>query len=458
MDFKTMPFPHQRECWELIKDQPYYGLFCQPGLGKTKIALDTITYRLIKDPNYKTLVVCPNTVVENWLQEVSIHSDMKAVALIGSKKKRIQLLDIAKLSANNYLIPQIFVINYEALRIITEELKHFGFDFLVADESTEVKNPKSLQSKACFAIAGHIPHKLIMTGTPILNNPLDIFAQYRILNQNIFGTNFYRFRSRYAVLGGYMNYQVVKWINMNDLKKKVFSCAIRKTKEQCLDLPEKLYQVVRLEMTEEQSKIYKALKDDFYAEMESNVITAPVMLTRLLRFAQITSGFTKDIGGIEHDFPKNPKVEWVVDFIRNLDADRKVVVFCRFIREVVNLEKALRVSGISYVTVRGGTDDRLKQINDFNNDPSVRVFIGSLQAAGIGINLTAGTYAIFLSNTFSYGERVQAEDRTHRIGQTKNVTIIDLVMRGTVDEHIVKALKQKKSLSDFVVDDMKGMV
>jgi SNF2 family DNA or RNA helicase len=339
-----------------------------------------------------------------------------------------------------------------------KELSLRKFSFLILDESTAVKNFKSQQSRACYNISTSVPRKFILSGTPIMNSPLDIFAQYKILSPLIFGLSFYRFRNRYAVMGGW-NYKVaIQWKGMEDLKRRVFECATRKTKDECLDLPDKLYQVIKVDLTDEQKEIYKSLKEQFIYEFKDIIVTAPIVLTRLMRFSQITAGFTKDVEGIEHAFKKNPKVDWLIEFLNDLDVTRKVVIFCRFRHEITMVEEALRKARIKYVSVHGGVSDRIPVIKAFNNDASIRCFIGQQQTAGIGINLTSASYCVFLSNSYSYGDRIQAEDRTHRIGQTRNVTYIDVLARGTVDEGIHKALRKKESLSAMVMGDIIKMV
>ncbi len=450
MYFKTNCFKHQYECFTAVKDLQFHALLLEPGLGKTKITLDVITYRKINNPNYKTLVVCPNTLVENWRDETLKHSFLKPVPLMGASARKIPAV---------YTDGDVYITNYEATRTdLKMHLLKKKFDLIVLDESTAVKNPSSQQSIACFELSRHIKDKLILTGTPIMNNPLDIYGQYRILNTDIYGRNFYWFKNRYAVMGGYLDKQVVRWVNMVEFREKLHSCATQLTKDECLDLPEKLYQVIRLEMPDEQKKVYKDLKTGFIAEYRDEIITAPVVLTRLMRFSQITAGFCKTTEGEEYAFSKNPKIDWLVDFVQNLAFNRKVVAFCRFTYEIKMVEKALREAGIQFVTVQGGVKNRIDLVNRFNDDSSVRVFVGQLQTSGMGITLTGANYAVFMSNSYSYGERVQAEDRIHRIGQDKNCTYIDLLIKGSIDSSIHNTLERKESLSTLATKKLIGMV
>jgi SNF2 family DNA or RNA helicase len=433
-----------------MKGKDYWGLFAEPGLGKTKIVLDILTYnKTVAKKGGTALIVCPNTLVENWAEEVVKHSDLSFIMLTGTRANRVRKLE---------LDADVYIINYEATRRLTRELMERKFRFLVLDESTSVKNFKSQQSKACYDISTTTPRRFILSGTPIMNSPLDLFAQYKILSPLIFGTSFYRFRNRYAVMGGYMNKQAIQWKNLDGLKQLAYTCATRKTKKECLDLPDKLYQVIKVDLPDEQKEVYKKLKEDFIYEYRELTVTAPIMLTRLMRFSQITAGFTKDVEGIEHGFKKNPKIDWLINFLNELHSDRKVVIFCRFRHEIKMVEEALRKARVKHVSVHGGTGDRLDCINKFNKDKDIRCFVGQLQTAGIGINLTSASYCVFLSNSYSYGDRVQAEDRTHRIGQENNVTYIDVLARGTIDERMHKVLRKKESLANLVVDDLINLV
>lgn len=455
---KTKPFAHQQECFDLMKDRGFYALFAEMGLGKTKIVLDILSYNREENPALRALVVCPNTLVENWADEIVKHSDLTYALITGPKEKRVRELARGGVC--------VYVINYEGVRCrdlqrpdkFFKALKSMKFDYLVLDESTAVKNHKSQQSKSCYEISLTAKRKIIMTGSPIMNSPLDIFAQYKILDTSIFGHNFYRFRARYAILGGYMNKLAIGWKNTHDLKLRIFTCAVRKTKAECLDLPDKLYQVVKLDMTKQQAEIYKKLKEEFIYEFKDVVVTAPIMLTRLMRFSQITAGFTKDVEGIEHVFEKNNKIDWIINFINELDPERKVIIFVRFKREIKMLEEALYLHNIQSVSVHGGVKDRIGLVEKFNTDKETRVFIGQIQTTSQGINLTSASYCIFMSNSYSYGDRIQAESRPHRIGQTSNVTYIDLLMRNSIDVNVFRSLIKKESLASMITGDLKKMV
>lgn len=444
MAIRTNLLRHQEEGVKLIANKSYYAMLYECGCGKTLTTLAIIDERLKRFRQYKTLVVAPNTLLENWQEELCKHSDLTSVLLRGTPNKRIALLSTPV---------HIFLINYEGTRLIAKELIDEKFDLVVFDESQNLKGHNTQQSKACYHIAMSCPHRLILTGTPIHNTPLDVFGQYRCLTPDIFGSSYYRFRARYAVMGGFLGKQVFSYINMNEFKDKILRCSSIKLKEEVLDLPPRTYETVRVEFLPDQARMYKQLRDAFLTEMKDAIITAPVMLTRLIRFSQITAGFYKDITGKEHSYETNPKQAWLIEWLK--DHGHKTVVFVRFIKELKDLQEALHRSGITFVSVYGETKERLKNVNEFNNNTECQVFVGQIDTAGQGINLQAASYCVFLSNSYSFGDREQAESRIHRAGQkAQNCTYIDIVMRDSIDERILQVLKRKESLARMLTSDI----
>ena len=440
-------FPHQVEIINKAMYKRQYALLCDMGTGKTRCAIELI--KRTRD-NWqlpiKALVIAPNTILENWLAEIKKWSSLNAVILQGTKAKRLKLL---KEPAD------VYIINYEALRLLEPDLIAKQFNMIIADESQKLKGYKTLQSKAAFRIGQKAWYRIIMSGTPITNNPLDIFGQYRFLNPFIFGFSYYKFRSRYCIMGGYLNFEVKKWINLDELHDKVYSCAIRYKKEDCLSLPEKLYEVQQVDLTEDQKRVYKQLKTEFISELAGKVVSAPYVLTRLLRLSQVTAGFVKDTEAIEINFATNPKLVLLKEIIENLPKEEKVVVFCRFIKEIHNVIWLCQENKWTWSGIWGETKDRQNQVNQFN-DGNVKVFIGQVETAGLGINLHTARYCIFLSNSYSHGSRLQCEDRLHRIGQKNAVTYIDIVARNTIDLTVLSCLKDKKDLATQVIEEIKN--
>ncbi len=212
-----------------------------------------------------------------------------------------------------------------------------------------------------------------------------------------------------------------------------------------------------IDLTDEQRRIYDTLKRDFIVEMQGKTITANYVLTRLIRFSQVTAGFIKAEDTEEINFKTNPKLIWLREFIEGLPADEKVVIFCRFIKEIWNVAAMSSEMKIAHVTMHGSVKQIERQglINLFNTDSRVRIFIGQVETSGLGINLHSARYCVFLSNSYSHGSRLQCEERLHRIGQKRNVTYIDILARDTIDATIVKCLKAKQEMAYKVIEEMK---
>ncbi len=436
-------YPHQEQIIKAAYHKRAFAIFADCGLGKTACAIKLVeSYQPCK-----ALVIAPNTILENWANEVAKWSNLRAVILQGTRTKRVQLLDKPDID--------VYIINYEALRLFEAELTAMKFDMIIADELQKLKGHKTLQSKAAFRLAQGIQYRLGMTGTPITNSPIDLFAEYRFLNPNIFGYSFYRFRARYAVMGGYMSKEIKAYINLDELKDKVHSIAITVKKEDCLSLPEKIYQVHRIDLHEEQRRVYKQLATEFISDIQGKTVTAPYVLTRLLRLSQCTAGFCKTEEHEEINFDTNPKLKLLRELIEDLPKEDKAVVFCRFLKEIRNLERLCEEANWPYTSVYGETKDRQTRIDWFNTTPEAKIFIGQVETAGIGINLQSAHYCVFLSNSYSHGSRIQCEERLHRIGQGSNVTYIDILAAKTIDETILNCLKEKKDLAEEIVNAVK---
>ncbi len=433
-------YPHQTDIINSAYGKKAFAIFADCGLGKTACAI-----KLIERYGFKTLVVAPNTILENWSEEVKKWSNLTCIILQGDRLKRTKLLQE---NAN------IYVINYEALRIFEPYIIAAKFQFIISDELQKLKGYRSLQSKAAFRIAQTIPYRLGMTGTPITNNLCDVFAEYRFLNPFIFGFSFYRFRSRYCVMGGYMMKEINSYINIDELQRKVASIAIRVSKQDCLKLPEKIYQTHYVNLNDEQKRVYKELHKDFVSEIKGKTVTAPYVLTRLMRLSQVTAGFIKSEDQEEINFEENPKLRFLKEFIEDLPKEEKVVVFCRFLKEIANLKALCEEQQWPWAGIWGEVKDRQAEIKKFNE--TAKVMIAQIQTAGLGINLQVAHYCVFLSNSYSHGDRLQAEERLHRINQCSNVIYLDIVARGTIDETVLQCLKAKKDLAEQLLEEING--
>lgn len=308
-------------------------------------------------------------------------------------------------------------------------------------------------------------YKLILSGTPVQNQAVDIWSQYRFLDRTVFGDNFYAFVGRYAIKGGFNCRQIIGYKDLDELVRKEHSIAFRVTKEEALDLPEQTFETRYIAMTKKERELYDTIRKDSYAELESGgQITATTVLTKLLRLQQLTGGFlVKD----DSDKPEQvsfSKVEALKDIIQDyvVDSGKKLVIFARFIPEVKAIvelcDKIFKGSRYKAVGIWGEIkkESRGPIVKQFQEDKDTVVFIGQIDTAGTGITLTAADTCVYYSKTYNYATYEQSLARIHRIGQKNSCTYIDLVAEKSVDEMISRALKKKEDLAKTIVDDWKS--
>ena len=430
--------------------------------GKTKVAIDCVGYIFLHDPNFnkKVLVISPSSVVPVWQNEFNDHANYpcEIKPLTGPSVKRIDALESWKVNSDAV---NVAIINYESSWRISDELTTWKPDVLILDEMQRVKTPGTRQSKATHLIAAKCRYRLGLSGTPVTQSPLDLFSEYKALDPSIFGRSYYSFRNHYAIMGGFQRHQVVAFKNLPELVEKAHRIAFRVTKEEALDLPEFTDQTIYCELEPKAQRLYDQMKKTSVMEMESEKsITAVNVLAKLLRLSQITGGFIPDPEDGRPEMVSSAKYDLLRETVSDLlDAGKKVVVFARFVPEIKAICRYLDNANIRYSLIMGEVpqDQRGEMVRQFQEDPQVKVFVAQIQTAGLGITLTAADTAIFYSLDYSFANYDQARCRIHRIGQKNACTYIHLIAQGTVDEKIMAALKQKKSVADMVVDGWRDM-
>lgn len=459
---KTTPFEHQVVAFNLARERDEFGIFFEQGLGKTKVAIDLAEAWMMSGKIDKVIILCPNFVKSVWKKEIQIHATQQfpSYVLNGSEgNKRFTYLDMFKRCTHGWLI-----LNYEEL--ITKvkdnllwEVQH-GKILMIADESTRLKNRAAKTVRVACDLSKRCEKRLILTGTPITNNPLDYWAQFIFLRVDMGFSTFTAFRNHYAVMGGFERHEIIKFINLDDLKKRVAAFSLRKTKEECLDLPEKVYQPEYLEMQKDHLAVYETMRKEAALELEAEMattagkITAANVISKMLRLSQIAGGTLKLEDGSRTRLKWQPKLDRLLELLKDeIEEKDSVIIWARFTEEIRMIGEALTKAGITNTTNYGETKDvdRRQNIDDFQSG-KVRVFIGQPHAVGIGVTLTAASYVIYYSLDYSLETRMQSEDRAHRIGQTKSVIYIDLMVSKSIDIVVMKALKSKKNLFDYVVD------
>ena len=439
-----------------------FGFLFEMGCGKTLTAIATAGAAYNLGYIKRLLIIAPTSVVAVWPKEFGDYASFiyHCQTLLGDKQKRLKKLD----ELTNIDEPGLKVacINYESTwrDEIFEKLQEFDADMIICDESQRIKTHNAAQSKAIHELGDQARYKLILSGTPVQNNAIDIYSQYRFLDSSIFGKNFYKFRNKYAIMGGFDKKQIVGYKDLDNLIRKEHSIAFRITKEEAIDLPEQVFLKHRIEMTPKEKSIYNQLKRESFAELEDGTITATTVLTKLLRLQQLTGGFLvlDDEENPEHI--SNSKLDALKDIIHDyvIESDKKLVIFARFIPEVkaiIELCNKQLPKDKKAVAIYGAVkkEDRGDIVKQFQEDKNTMIFIGQIDTAGTGITLTAADTCVYYSKNFNYATYSQSLSRIHRIGQKNKCTYIDLIMEHTVDEHIDKALAKKENMAKTVVDN-----
>lgn len=426
------------------------------GTGKT-ITTIAVAGTLFQTGHIKRLlVVAPKSIVNVWQQEFEKFAAFPYTLAVldgdGSKKAdTIRHMGSAGLA--------VIVVNYESCWRLETDIARWRPDMIVCDESSKIKNPQAKCSKALHRLGKNSEYNLILTGTPITNSPLDFFSQYKFLDESIFGSSFYGFRGKYAILGGYQNHQIVGYKKLAELVQKAHSVAYRIRIDEAVELPEFIDEIRPVVLEKKAQQVYDGIDKDSFAELMSGEVTARNVLTRLLRLSQCTGGFIRDDNnGIVQEISR-AKLEALEDIVDGcMEEGKKVVVFARFVPEIDSIAKMLEKKNIGYSLIKGDVTDRAEQVQQFQTDSNIKVFIGQLQTTGMGLTLTAGTVAVYYSLDFSYANYEQSRARIRRIGQTKRGVYIHLVCKDTIDEKVMAALKQKADVSILLVDDYKKLI
>lgn len=493
-DYKTDPYDHQHEAFLWSRDAENSALLMEMGTGKTKVIIDTSAYLYARGEINFLFVVAPNEVHRNWIdREIPIHLPdwvERRTCTWSSKMKRKDWEDFAALWDKDFKGLRILAVNFEAwgvgeriwkMRSQNPERPKFGemvpqifnaFDvLLVADESSKIKTPGAHRTRRLTNYGKKAKYRRILTGTLITNSPFDSYSQFKFLDPNIMGIkDIYSFKMRYATWQTERNFKqerdyrvLVGYRRLDELKAKIAPFSFRALKKDCLDLPPKVYERRSVELHKEQKRLYNQLKNHAIIEFKNKeTATIALVLTRYLRLQQILGGFIPT----EHpddpavpifDKPKeNPRVKATFELLEQIDG--KVIIWARFRAEIEMLRDLIadEYGGDSVVTLYGGTKKkhRPEAIDKFQEDPETRFFVSNAQSGGYGLTLTAATYLIYYSSNFSLEDRLQSEDRPHRIGQEADkVTYIDLEAANTIDTKIVHALVNKKKLADVISGD-----
>lgn len=467
--FKTKPRNHQLRTFAVSKDRRYFGFFLEQGLGKTKCTLDDVA-RLWSEGKIDTLLIwAPNNVHAQWIEEqLPVHLPdfvpHKAIIYKSEQTKKWQKQSEEVFDYQDGL--RIFAMHHEALATdkgiaYMRRVLSSGKVYWAVDESSRaIKTAGSKRTKAALKLRDLAEYRRILDGTPTTRGVEDLFTQLKFLHDDVLGySSFYTFRNRYCITQPIPGappgaVQIVGYRNLEELQQKMDAWSIRLTAAECLDLPERVYLTRPVELTAEQKRLYISMRDEFLAQLDDGtLITAEQAVVKLLRLQQIVCGHVKDENGVIHSVPTNRPQEALAAAEQ---ANGKVVVWARFQHDIDLIADVFKRAKWSPVTWDGRTtnEERRAAKQRFIHNSDCRAFIGNPSAAGIGLDglQHASHTMIYYSNTFKASERWQSEARLFRDGQQGTVNVIDLVARGTVDNHILRTLKQRKDVATRVMD------
>ena len=469
---KTQPYEHQMKALKDSWAATYYALFMEMGTGKTKVAIDTIGILYEQGKIDTVLVIAPKGVYDNWVRgEIPTHLPDRIPRKIyrwvpaQTNKNKADLDEITDQPFDGL---KIFVMNVEAFS--TSRGAQAAMDFLsfnpdnivIVDESTTIKNRMAKRTKNIVKLKALSKYRRILTGSPVTKSPMDLFSQCAFLEAKALGLkSFFAFQSRYAVMHvqrmGHRSFnKITGYRRLDELTEKLDKFSNRILKQDCLDLPEKVYIKRDVAMTEEQNRLYLQMKKMALAKLDNGELsTTASVLTQIMRMQQICCGFIQpDEGAIQPI--KNNRMSHLLEVVE--ETQGKCIIWATYTHDIKNIAANLaKVYGEETVaTYYGATpqDERQEIVNQMQDPENpLRFFVGQARTGGYGITLTQANTVIYYSNSYDLEIRLQSEDRAHRIGQKNNVTYVDLVCPNTIDEKILKALRDKSDIAGKVLGE-----
>lgn len=522
-----IPYQHQMDAFNFIKEKNYFALFMEQGTGKSKVIIMKTHYMYCQGLIDRVIIIAPNALKRQWVREqfTEHYPDVFSCCIWENQKSKKFDLAFNNFCSKNHL--KIFSINIEAFqsKVIYTYIKKFlnkGEVFIVVDESTIIKNPKAKRTKTIVEGFRNRKYKCILTGTPTPNSPFDLYSQFDFIKNNFFNIPYFYFTHRYGIMLKGTNHKTGKdyettidettyhkikqmlksynklnnkvfetlsiffktsikniilinsmekfypYKNLNELNKTIDYCTFKIKKSDCLNLPEKIYETLEVELSKEQKEIYIQLQKEMIAEYENVELSILNKLTMFLRLQQITGGNfpypeveikKKIIEDKEDNFlivnfknkriKNNPKLKALKEDLECVSNDTSIIIWAVFIAELELIYEELKDNYKCGLYIGKTSDfDREKIIDDFKHK-KIQILILSPALGEKGLNLQISTLHYFYSNDYRADRRLQAEDRSHRIGQKNNVVYKDIICLSSVDQKILSVLKLKESLIDF---------
>jgi len=464
--FKSKPFAHQSKALEMSWDKEVFAYFMEMGTGKSKVLIDNIAMLYNAGKINGALIIAPKGVYKNWFDsEIPNHLPdyiEKKMGLWKTDPNAKELKPLFSLGAELHIL----IMNVEAFS--TKKGVLFAHKFLSChksligiDESTTIKNPNAKRTKSILSLKPYSKYRRILTGSPVTKSPLDLFSQCQFLDPWLLSQqSYFAFRTRYAIcrkinVSGRQVEIVVGYRNLGELSDKLKPFSYRVLKDDCLDLPPKTYIKRIIELSDDQKKVYKTMKEKAIAFLNGKMVSTATVITQLMRLHQITCGhFTSDDGDVQEI--KNNRIDQLMEILEEVEG--KAVIWAHYRYDIEKIVESIskKYGDNSVVTYYGdtSTDDRQKAITKIQDKNSpVRFIVGTPQTGGYGITLTGASTMIYYSNGYDLEKRQQSEARIDRIGQEKPMTYIDIIAEGTVDDKIVQSLRKKVNIATEIMGE-----
>jgi SNF2 family DNA or RNA helicase len=469
--FKSIPYEHQnvalKKCWR----KKEYALLMEMGTGKSKVLIDNIGILYNKGWINAVLIIAPKSMYKTWeKQEIPLHLpnyiSLYTRTVIWQPNLTQKFENKLDTMFERTEDLKIFIMNVEALSTnkglyFAEKFINLNKTLVAIDESTSIKNPNAKRTKNIMKLREIAKYRRILTGTPVTRSPLDLYSQFLFLDPGILNhSSYYSYSARYAItikrsLGSHSFNQVIGYKNLEELSEKIQDYSYRVLKEDCLDLPNKVYTKRLIELTKEQEKLYKSIKETALAEIDGKIVSVTHVLAAMTKLQQILCGHLITNDGISEI--KNKRIDELLNILD--ECSGKVIIWTTFRKSIFQIEKAIqdKYKNKKIVATYFGdtsTNERQNIIEKFQDPKNeLRFFIGNPQTGGYGITLTQAKTVIYFNNSYDLEIRAQSEDRAHRIGQTNKVTYIDLCVEKTIDEKILLALRKKINIASEVMGE-----
>lgn len=497
--FKTKPYSQQITALNESHDRDLFGLFMEMGTGKSKVAVDKATNHFLNGQINGLLIFCPVSIKTNWVEQLHEHCplnlDWKQSKSTGAwESPCVRVCDLSTKAAERATEEfiglrapfKVFIVGMESLSVGCAEDGKGGRAYAMAerfalahqhmqcvDEAHGIRGHDSNRTTNIIKLGHYCKIKMLMTGTPVLQSLLDLYSYFQYLDPDIIGLDdWYSFRARYAILSEDGFNRVVAYDNVDELLSAVKPYIYQVTKAECLDLPAKVYQTRYVELSKEQRKVYNDIKNSNEWKQDEKHVEIENALQKYSALQTIIGGFINyddPNAPADFDIAKDKKkvkrltsaiVEWkrnpIITELLNVveeSGEQSTIVWAVHRFEIQEIAKALRAKygHDSVVEYHGGVSIAERDANKKRFlEKRARFFVGNQTSGGVGLTLNVATLVVYCSNSFKLIDRLQSEDRNHRIGQHHSVTYVDLVAVNTVDQNIIDALRSKKDLADWV--------